>query len=69
MTNLNKDESIVINCKITITEFQSINRFLNNTNDDTDTEIVKSILKDVHDKVYDKAAYLENLGNNFVESI
>ena len=69
MPNLNKDESIVINCKITITEFQSINRFLNDTNDDTDTEIVKSILKNVHDKVYDKAAYLENLGNNFVESI
>lgn len=69
MSNINKDESIVINCKITITEFQSINRFLNDTNDDTDTEIVKSVLKDVHDKVYNKASYLENLGNNFVESI
>ena len=69
MPNLNKDESIVINCKITITEFQSINRFLNGTNNDADTETIKSILKDVHDKVYDKAAYLENLGNFFVESI
>ena len=69
MSNINKDESIVINCKITITEFQCINRFLKGINEDADVEIVKSILKDVHDKVYDKACYLETLGNNFVESI
>ena len=61
--------SININCKKTISEFKTINRFVKNTNSDDDIEILRSLLKDIHDRVYNKATFLEALGNNFVESL
>jgi len=59
-------DSISINVKVNLTDFHAIKDFI--TDDNADTEIIKEFLKEVYDLTYTKAAHLEALGNNFVNS-
>lgn len=59
-------DSITINVKVNLTDFHAIKDFI--SGDNPDTEIIKEFLKEVFDLTYTKAAYLETLCNNFVNS-
>ena len=63
-----KEEVINIKVKVSLDQFIAIENYLaGNGSTKEDCDLLASLLKNIHDKVYRKASILETIGNRFVD--
>ena len=62
-----KEEVINIKVKVSLDQFIAIENYLAGNGSKEDCDLLASLLKNVHDKVYRKASILETIGNRFVD--
>lgn len=65
---MDNEDEIRINIPVSLSQYCAIKNFVhNNKQDENSMNIIKTFLANVFEKTFNKASYLELLGNKFVD--
>ena len=64
---MDKEDEIRINIPVSLSQYCAIKNFVHNKQDENNMDIIKTFLTNVFEKTFNKASYLELLGNKFVD--
>ena len=62
-----KEDEMKIKIKINLDQHIAISNHLEGKATKEDCDFISSFLREVHDKVFNKAAFIENLGTRFID--